>query len=85
MAYTIAYPAWPLVNQATAGVLGYSTRGEVAADIAAVDEANAELNAQLAEVDLATLDTEITGWPTSRRSTKFVPQDIHQVRGMLVT
>ena len=58
VAYTIAYPAWPLVNQATAGVLGYSTRAEVAADIAAVEEANAELNAQLAVADLATLDTE---------------------------
>ena len=50
--YTIAYPAWPLVNQATAGVLGYSTRAEVAADIAAVEEANATLNAELAAVEL---------------------------------
>jgi len=56
--YTIAYPAWPMVNQATAGFLGYSTRAEVAADIAAVEAANADLNAQLAEVDLATLDTD---------------------------
>ena len=58
IAYTIAYPAWPLVNQATAGVLGYSTRAEVAEDIALVEEENAALNAQLAEVDLASLDTE---------------------------
>ncbi len=35
--YVIAYPAWPMINGATAGVLGYSTRAEVAADIAAVN------------------------------------------------
>ena len=33
--YSIAYPAWPGIKSATAGVLGYSTRGEVAKDIAA--------------------------------------------------
>ena len=25
--YTIAYPAWPMIQGATAGFLGYSTRG----------------------------------------------------------
>lgn len=56
--YSVAYPAWPLINGATAGVLGYSTRAEVAEEIAQVDAANADLNAQLAEVDLASLDTD---------------------------
>lgn len=54
--YTIAYPAWPLINSATAGVLGYSTRGEVAEEIAAVEAANAEINAELASIELASLD-----------------------------
>lgn len=53
--YTIAYPAWPMVSSATAGVLGYSTRGEVAEDIARFEEANAEISAQLASADLNTL------------------------------
>ncbi len=53
--YTIAYPAWPLVSSATAGVLGFSTRAQVAEDIAAVDERNAEIIAELAAVDLRTL------------------------------
>lgn len=53
--YVILYPAWPLVTSATPGVLGYSTRGEVAAEIARVNEANAELTTQLAAVDLAAL------------------------------
>ena len=51
--YTIAYPAWPMVSKATAGVLGYSTRAEVAKDIAAVTEANDAINTQLASVDIA--------------------------------
>jgi cytochrome c oxidase cbb3-type subunit 3 len=29
LVYVMLYPAWPLVNSATRGVLGYSTRGEL--------------------------------------------------------
>ena len=53
--YSIAYPAWPLLKGATEGYLGYSTRAEVAADIAAVDEKNAALVAQLESADLNAL------------------------------
>lgn len=53
--YTVAYPAWPMISGATAGVLGYSTRAEVAADIARFDDANAEISAQLAAADLNAL------------------------------
>ena len=31
--YTIAYPAWPLISSATGGLLGYSSRAEVAETI----------------------------------------------------
>lgn len=55
VAYTIAYPAWPLINSATSGVLGYSTRAEVAEQIAEVEAQNAALTASLAAADLATL------------------------------
>ena len=54
--YVIAYPAWPLVNGATAGLLGYSTRGEVQQDIDAYATQNADLTAALATADLATLE-----------------------------
>ncbi|MEO0665893.1 MAG: cytochrome-c oxidase, cbb3-type subunit III [Pseudomonadota bacterium] len=53
--YTIFFPAWPLLTSATGGVLGFSTRGEVASDIAAVDAQNAEVAAVLASADLSTL------------------------------
>ena len=53
--YVIAYPAWSLINGATAGLLGYSTRAEVAAEIARYDDQNAALKTALAAVDLETL------------------------------
>lgn len=53
--YVIAYPAWPLLSGATPGLLGYSTRAEVAAEMAAVDAANADMMTALAGADLTTL------------------------------
>jgi cytochrome c oxidase cbb3-type subunit 3 len=53
--YVIAYPAWPLINGATTGLLGWSTRGEVVAEIDRYNQQNAELTSALAEVDLASL------------------------------
>ncbi|PTX56871.1 cytochrome c oxidase cbb3-type subunit 3 [Litoreibacter ponti] len=53
--YTIAFPAWPLISQATGGVLGYSTRGEVAERIEAHEAANAGLVQELNAVELASL------------------------------
>ena len=56
--YTIAYPAWPLLKGATEGYLGYSTRAEVAADIAAVDAKNAALVGKLETADLTALSDD---------------------------
>lgn len=51
--YTIAYPAWPLISEATPGLLGYSTRAEVAAEIDSFDAANGPINAKLAATELS--------------------------------
>ena len=32
--YVVLYPAWPLVHSATEGLLGWSSRGQLAAEIA---------------------------------------------------
>lgn len=56
--YFIAYPAWPLINSATRGVLGYSTRAEVAEQIAAVNARNADLETRLASADLNTISDD---------------------------
>jgi cytochrome c oxidase cbb3-type subunit III len=41
LAYTVAYPAWPLISSATSGLLGYSSRVEVKNELAAASAAQA--------------------------------------------
>ncbi|KIC11934.1 cytochrome Cbb3 [Leisingera sp. ANG-M1] len=71
--YTIAYPAWPLVNSATAGILGWSTRGDVAAEITAVEEANAPINAKLEATELTAIaaDPELNSYAVSAGDAVF--------------
>ncbi|MBK0327495.1 cytochrome-c oxidase, cbb3-type subunit III [Rhodobacteraceae bacterium F11138] len=72
--YTIAYPAWPLINGATAGILGWSTRGELAQEVAAVDEANAAINAKLVatQIDAVTDDPELYTYAVSAGGAVFL-------------
>ena len=71
--YAIAYPAIPLIKGATAGLLGYSTRAEVAEDIARVDAANADILARLTDVDLTTIrdDAELHGFAVNAGNSIF--------------
>ncbi|MGL4236592.1 cytochrome-c oxidase, cbb3-type subunit III [Tabrizicola sp.] len=62
--YTVAYPAWPLIERATPGLLGQNTRADVAAEIAAVDAANAAVKEKLIAADLNAIgaDPELAGY-----------------------
>ncbi len=51
--YVILYPAWPMINGATKGLLGYSSRAEVVAQIDAVNLKNAPLESRIVGLDLA--------------------------------
>jgi cytochrome c oxidase cbb3-type subunit 3 len=51
--YVILMPAWPLINSATPGLLGYSTRANVATEIDAHRARNAPLDARLIAMPLA--------------------------------
>ncbi|RWM04760.1 MAG: cytochrome-c oxidase, cbb3-type subunit III [Mesorhizobium sp.] len=42
LAYTIAYPAWPMLSSATRGVLAFSSRNDVKNEMAAADAAKAK-------------------------------------------
>jgi cytochrome c oxidase cbb3-type subunit 3 len=53
--YVIAYPAWPMVSGATKGVLGWSSRAQVAEDIAVHNSQNADLVTALLAVDMTAL------------------------------
>jgi cytochrome c oxidase cbb3-type subunit 3 len=71
--YTIAYPAWPMISGATEGYLGFSTRANVAEDIAQAEAANADINAQLASVELETIpnDPQLAGYAASAGEAVF--------------
>ncbi len=63
LAYTIAYPAWPMISSATKGVLGYSSRQELSTTLEAVSAEQASLRTAIAEKPL----DEILGDETLRR------------------
>lgn len=48
VAYMIAYPAWPLITTATSGLLGYSSRAEIRAELDAAELARADYVAAVA-------------------------------------
>lgn len=56
--YMVAYPAWPLVSSYTSGLLGYSSRANVAADMAALQALRGEKAALLAKADLADIEKD---------------------------
>ncbi len=51
--YTVAYPAWPMISSATGGMLGYSSRGEVAAEIEQATAAQSVYVDKIASMELA--------------------------------
>lgn len=71
--YTIAYPAWPLISGATPGVLGFSTRAEVAEDIARFEELNAPIEAKLEAADLTAIsaDAELANYTQNAGAAVF--------------
>lgn len=57
-AYTVAYPAWPLINSATQGVLGYSTRGALAEEMAELEAERAPLREAIANIAIEDLPAD---------------------------
>lgn len=53
--YVVLYPAWPLVEQATEGVLGWSSRAELAEEMNEADLARQGIFEQIAATDIAKL------------------------------
>lgn len=73
IAYSVAYPAWPMLTKATPGILGHSTRADVAAEIKRFDDANAAIKAKLVDADLTAIaaDPELNQFATSAGSAVF--------------
>jgi cytochrome c oxidase cbb3-type subunit 3 len=71
--YTIFFPAWPLITGATPGVLGFSTRANVAAEIQRFEAANGPMRDRLVAADLAAIkdDPELLQFATSAGAAVF--------------
>lgn len=55
LAFTVFYPAWPMIDQATQGVLGWSSREELAEELARVDAERAPIREALARIPIERL------------------------------
>jgi len=73
LGYSIAYPAWPMLTRATPGLLGASTRADVAAEIKRFDDANATIKAKLVATDLNAIaaDPELNQFAVSAGAAVF--------------
>lgn len=71
--YSIAYPAWPMLTQATQGYLNYDNRQAVAAEIKTFDDANAEIKAKLIAAPLTGIagDETLNQYATSAGAAVF--------------
>ena len=55
LAYTVAYPAWPMLTQATEGGVGWTSRGQLLEEMSAADAARQGCREQLAAIDTVKL------------------------------
>jgi cytochrome c oxidase cbb3-type subunit 3 len=56
VAYTIVYPAWPMISEATAGVLGWSSRGQLEQQLAAEEAKRAPIIRAIAATPVEQLE-----------------------------
>ncbi|ANK12971.1 cytochrome-c oxidase, cbb3-type subunit III [Erythrobacter neustonensis] len=53
--YVVFYPAWPMVERATAGTLGWSSRGDLVREMGAADAARQSVTERIAVTDIEKL------------------------------
>ena len=71
--YTIAYPAWPLLKENTKGMLGFSSRAQVAAELSDAKAAQAVFVEKIAALPLAEIvaDPELAQFATAGGAAAF--------------
>ncbi|KWV92056.1 cytochrome-c oxidase, cbb3-type subunit III [Erythrobacter sp. YT30] len=71
--YVVLYPAWPMVEKATDGVLGWSSRGELAEEMANAEIARQDVFERIAATDITKLsaDPELLGQAISGGASAF--------------
>jgi cytochrome c oxidase cbb3-type subunit III len=58
IAYWVVYPAWPLISSHTTGLFGYSTRADVAVELANLEKIRGEKMVKLASTPLAEIEKD---------------------------
>jgi len=73
LAYTIAYPAWPLISSATTGVMEWSSRGDLRAELDVAEATRAEYAARVAELPIEEIlaDDTLRQFATSAGAAAF--------------
>ncbi len=73
LGYTIAYPAWPMISSATTGVLGYSSRADLDAQLAAAHAAQGAQLDKIAATQVADIlnDADLTRFATNGGKSLF--------------
>jgi cytochrome c oxidase cbb3-type subunit 3 len=56
--YWVVYPAWPTITGYTAGVFGYSSRAQVAGDLADLQKVRGEKAVAIANVDVSAIESD---------------------------
>lgn len=71
--YTVLFPAWPLISDATGGLLGYSSRANLHGELASVQAANQGVIEKIATLPLEDIlaDSELTRFATAAGSAAF--------------
>lgn len=73
LVYSVLMPAWPWVERATPGLLGWATRANVAEDIAEFEARNAAIREQLVQADLTAIaeDPDLRSYATNSGAAVF--------------
>ncbi len=73
LGYTILYPAWPLVNDATRGLLGYSSRGDLSTELERAKIAQGDVLEKISKVSLEEIlaDPQLTQFATAGGASAF--------------
>lgn len=73
LAYTVVYPAWPMLTSATKGIWGYSSRAELSAELAAAKTAKGDMLQKIATTPVKDIlaDPQLTKFATAAGAAAF--------------
>ena len=73
LAYTVVYPAWPMLTSATKGLWGYSSRAELSAELSAAKTAKGDMLQKIAATPVKDIlaDPQLTKFATAAGAAAF--------------